>query len=143
MRARPSTTTVTCNHHFRLAANDCLPLALAVRGNIDPEALIIKIIPGDDRVQRIVSLYLEHTPQLMNHIRATHAGGGRSVAEAAHALKSLSHNIGAVAVGDLCVRIETAAREGVFYDDCQIKLLRCSRSQTGADLQYPKLRCVA
>jgi HPt (histidine-containing phosphotransfer) domain-containing protein len=35
-----------------------------------------------------------------------------AVADAAHALKSLSRNIGAIALGDLCDAIEDAARAG-------------------------------
>ncbi|MCB1521776.1 MAG: response regulator [Hyphomicrobiaceae bacterium] len=69
---------------------------------------------GDDLVSRVVALYLEHAPRALSELerclRAPENGG--QVVAAAHALKSLSRNIGAVRVGDLSGAIEDAARGG-------------------------------
>jgi two-component system sensor histidine kinase BarA len=69
--------------------------------------------PGDGLVERVIGLYAGHAPRaLAALIAAERDGDPQSIAETAHALKSLSRNIGAVAVGDLCDAIEGAARAG-------------------------------
>lgn len=70
--------------------------------------------PGDDLVRRILGLYIDHAPKALERL-AAHLGIENAVAaaEAAHALKSLSRNVGAALVGDLCGEVEAAAREGV------------------------------
>ena len=70
--------------------------------------------PGDDLVQRVTSLYCTHAPRLFAELVdcATSSKSTDAWAAAAHALKSLSRNIGAVGVGDLCDAIEVQAREG-------------------------------
>ena len=68
---------------------------------------------GDDLVGRIIDLYLEHAPQLLDAlIEALPKGNTDQIADAAHALKSVCRNIGAVRLGDACDLIEEAARAG-------------------------------
>ncbi|MGD9784672.1 MAG: ATP-binding protein [Hyphomicrobiaceae bacterium] len=71
-------------------------------------------LPGDDLVARVVALYLEHAPPLLEELgkRLSEPEQSESLATAAHALKSLSRNVGAVLVGNLCGAIEDDARAG-------------------------------
>jgi signal transduction histidine kinase/CheY-like chemotaxis protein/HPt (histidine-containing phosphotransfer) domain-containing protein len=71
--------------------------------------------PGENLVERIVQLYVDHAPagldRLSEMIRAENVSG---TAAAAHALRSLSRNIGATRVGDLCAVIEAdVAQDGL------------------------------
>ncbi|MDX2288732.1 MAG: ATP-binding protein [Hyphomicrobiaceae bacterium] len=90
--------------------------ALAVAPLLDPA--VLKQIedmaaPGDDLAGRIIGLYAEHAPRLLDTLMR-HEGNGslEDVAMAAHALKSLCRNIGAIRAGDTCDAIEEAARAG-------------------------------
>jgi two-component system sensor histidine kinase BarA len=68
--------------------------------------------PGTDLVARIVTLYADHAPRMLaTLIEAEHAEPAK-FASAAHALKSISRNVGALRVGDICGALEDAAREG-------------------------------
>jgi two-component system sensor histidine kinase BarA len=65
-----------------------------------------------DFVARVTRLYREHAPvALRTMVEAAVAGDRAETARAAHALKSMSGNIGARAVADMAGRIEAAARE--------------------------------
>lgn len=67
--------------------------------------------PGDKLVERIVHLYAQHAPKsLANLIALDGTGKLDKIATAAHALRSLSRNMGATRVADLCTGIETEAR---------------------------------
>lgn len=70
--------------------------------------------PGDDLVARVVGLYLEHAPRALERLAKDYTGGAeaKTIAAAAHALKSLSRNVGARKVGELCGQIEDDARNG-------------------------------
>ena len=70
--------------------------------------------PGDDLVGRVTSLYTHHAPLLLEKLLdcALAPDGLLQLSSTAHALKSLSRNVGAVRVGDLCGLIEDAARTG-------------------------------
>ena len=67
---------------------------------------------GDNAaVARIVGLYRTHAPKSVDAIDAAFAAGDReALASAAHALKSMSANIGAAAVAAAAVAIERACR---------------------------------
>ena len=68
---------------------------------------------GDDLVDRILGLYIEHAPRALERLsNLMGAADALAVAEAAHALKSLSRNVGAVRVGDLCDQAENGGRQG-------------------------------
>ncbi len=68
---------------------------------------------GDmDLAARVIALYRTHGPEALASLETTlRTGDDLEVAKAAHALKSLSRNIGAVGVADYCEEIEGAARE--------------------------------
>ena len=69
--------------------------------------------PGDDLAGRVIRLYRQHAPRALDTLQERIAGGtAKPVADAAHALKSLSRNIGAVKVAELCNRLEKMARDG-------------------------------
>jgi two-component system, NarL family, sensor histidine kinase BarA len=72
-----------------------------------------------DFVARVRRLYRENAPEAVKAlIAAATAGDAEGAAKAAHALKSMSLNMGAKAVADLAARIETQAREmGVINVD--------------------------
>lgn len=67
--------------------------------------------PGDDLVQRVISLFAEHAPRLLAELirAAKDPDDRRQLAASAHALKSLCRNVGARRVGDLCDAIEAQA----------------------------------
>ncbi len=68
---------------------------------------------GDDLIDRVVGLYCTHAPPALDQLLATTTNNsGDELAQKAHALKSLSRNVGAVRVGDICARIESEARQG-------------------------------
>ena len=68
----------------------------------------------DDLVGRVVALYAEHAPELLRRLVVTVGTGGEptATAAAAHALKSLCRNVGAVRVGEMCEVLEGRARSG-------------------------------
>ena len=66
-----------------------------------------------DFVRKVHGLYLEHAPIAMTRLRdAATAGDAEACAQAAHALKSMSYNVGAARVAALAQEIETAAKLG-------------------------------
>ncbi len=68
---------------------------------------------GDDLIGRVVNLYCEHAPSALDRLLSCGTDcPADDVAAAAHALKSLCRNVGAVRTGDICSRIEAAARNG-------------------------------
>ncbi|MEQ1672255.1 MAG: ATP-binding protein, partial [Hyphomicrobium sp.] len=68
--------------------------------------------PGDNLVDRVVGMYIDHAPRMLEALLACAAGEPEEIGKAAHALKSLSRNIGAVAVGEHCEHIEAGAADG-------------------------------
>jgi signal transduction histidine kinase/AmiR/NasT family two-component response regulator/HPt (histidine-containing phosphotransfer) domain-containing protein len=69
--------------------------------------------PGDDLVDRIVHLYAQHAPKALETILALEQSDeAKKIAAAAHALRSLSRNMGANQVANLCTTLEVAARSG-------------------------------
>ena len=63
-------------------------------------------------VQRVCALYLEHAPKCGEDIdRALAQNDLENVRRAAHALKSMSNNIGANLLGQLCADVESATLE--------------------------------
>ncbi len=90
---------------------------------------------GDNLVERIIALYAEHAPKALKQLLdLDNTTDLTTVAAAAHALKSLSRNVGALAVGDLCDVIETEAREGVasLTQDRRIALKQAMEKTTTA-----------
>jgi CheY-like chemotaxis protein len=64
-----------------------------------------------DFVTRVCGLYLEHAPRTREELRQAVAGGDtESIGRAAHALKSMSYNIGATRLAKIAGRAEHIAR---------------------------------
>ncbi|MGI9415455.1 MAG: response regulator, partial [Hyphomicrobiales bacterium] len=88
---------------------------------IDQSVLdMISEMQGDDAgglIERIFGLYRTHGPDALETLEARMAEGDREeIASAAHALKSMSFNVGAKRVGDACGALEAAARDGAEDD---------------------------
>jgi signal transduction histidine kinase/EAL domain-containing protein (putative c-di-GMP-specific phosphodiesterase class I)/CheY-like chemotaxis protein/HPt (histidine-containing phosphotransfer) domain-containing protein len=65
----------------------------------------------EDFVDRVLRLYREHAPLALTRIREAAAGGGADAcSQAAHALKSMSYNIGASRVAQLANAMEKAGK---------------------------------
>jgi two-component system sensor histidine kinase BarA len=90
------------------------PAAPAADAAIDPRVIegLREMSGGDNAaVLRIVSLYRSHAPRSVDAIEAAFAAQDReALATAAHALKSMSANIGATAVAGATLAIERACR---------------------------------
>ncbi|GGK34790.1 ATP-binding protein [Salinarimonas ramus] len=81
---------------------------------------------GAGFLQRILGLYLEHAPPALAELASSVRDGAEParVASAAHALKSMSLNVGAAALARRLALIEAAAREaGTLPDDAAIDAL--------------------
>jgi two-component system, sensor histidine kinase len=75
--------------------------------------------PDADRLlEKVLRLYCDSVPQMLKSMQEA-AGKGDCVAlqRAAHALKSSSHNVGAVRFASLCRDLESAARAGQIRFD--------------------------
>jgi PAS domain S-box-containing protein len=70
-----------------------------------------------DLLQKVIGLYLENTPKLLETL---HKAGKRNevslLCSAAHTLKSSSANIGALRLAELCKTLEEEARQGTVTD---------------------------
>ena len=89
---------------------------------------------GQDFARRVFKLFIEHAPQALNTALAAWAEGDReAVAGAAHAVKSMSLNIGAQRVGACAKLVEMSARSGeIAHDD--VADLEIALGRTIADL---------
>lgn len=68
---------------------------------------------GSAFLERILTLFEKHAPDAMDHLSGVVGQADpTATAEAAHALKSMSANIGAERLADLCAQIEAAAKSG-------------------------------
>jgi HPt (histidine-containing phosphotransfer) domain-containing protein len=75
---------------------------------------------SDQFLNRIFSLYRENAPRAGNElVRAAGAGDHDACAKAAHALKSMSQNVGARAVAQAAERIERHCRENANVPDAE------------------------
>ena len=108
-----------------MAAHDPVPVPVPIQATVIEEKTLasIRAIGGDDLLARVIRLFSADSPALLQAVH--HAIAGRNVeavASAAHALRSVSLNLGAVALGDICNRIERDARRGVIADDRSLRL---------------------
>ncbi len=91
-----------------------------------------------DLVQRAVNLFEEHSKPAMLRVAKSLQGDDRAeTASAAHALKSMSLNLGARKLADICKEIEAVASEGEDAADL-MRELRAAFTATHAGL--PALR---
>jgi CheY-like chemotaxis protein len=68
---------------------------------------------GSELLHDMVALFASDSPPLLTALcTALETGNSAAVARAAHALKSISLNLGAVELGEICRHIEAQAREG-------------------------------
>ncbi|MGE0767553.1 MAG: response regulator [Hyphomicrobiaceae bacterium] len=113
---------------------------------IDPGVLdsIRKIAAPEDRLlERVVDLYMEHAPQYLARLEMVDPTNASAVVDAAHALKSLSRNIGALRIGNLAGEIEKSARAGAQFDPQSLESLKAELEPTLgalADFVYPSGR---
>ncbi|MCC6778147.1 MAG: EAL domain-containing protein [Hyphomicrobiales bacterium] len=71
----------------------------------------LQVLGKGDFVCKVVGLYLEHAPVAIERLeQAAACGSADECAKAAHALKSMSYNIGAKKVAELALALETAAK---------------------------------
>ena len=71
------------------------------------ELLAFRKPGGPDPRRRIITIYLDSAPKLMEAIKtAISAADGTLVSKSAHALKSSSMNVGALGLGSLCAELE-------------------------------------
>ena len=97
---------------------------------------IRQMSPNADLARRVVSLYASHAPQAIERLAAAaEAGVSKPVGEAAHALKSLSLNVGAAVVADTAAGIERNAADGGIPDADAIAALRRQLVATIAALE--------
>ena len=86
------------------------PTRAADIGGFDENTLreLQRMQSGDkDLVGRALDLFLTHSKDAMLRLaRALRARDAKEIASAAHALKSMSFNVGARALGDACSRVE-------------------------------------
>ena len=106
----------------RHAAPVPVPALAAVAKTLEINAIAqIRAAGGSDAdrlLEKVLRLYCDSVPQMLKSMQEA-AGKGDCVAlqRAAHALKSSSHNVGAVRFASLCRDLETAARIGQIRFD--------------------------
>jgi two-component system, NarL family, sensor histidine kinase BarA len=108
------------------AANEAAETAEADLALLDPQVVAeLESMAAGGRaafVERVRRLYRDHAPGCVTALEAAaQAGDAEETARAAHALKSMSLNIGARAVAEQAARIEASAREQGEIDDLQIE----------------------
>ncbi|MGN6366419.1 EAL domain-containing protein [Asticcacaulis taihuensis] len=92
------------------------PVLPEADGDLFDKAVITGLVEGlhsgrGDFVRRVVGLYRSHAPEAIATLQAAHAEGDEDrLARAAHALKSMSLNIGAKTVAGVAAGIERAIR---------------------------------
>jgi HPt (histidine-containing phosphotransfer) domain-containing protein len=74
--------------------------------------------PGrPDPRRRIIAVYLDSSPALMEAIKSAISGAnGTLLGKSAHSLKSCSTQVGAGGLGSLCAELEQIGRTGVIED---------------------------
>ena len=70
---------------------------------------------GEALLNKVISLYCESVPQMLTSMQeAARRGDCISLQRAAHALRTSSHNVGAMRLAQLCRDLESGARSGVI-----------------------------
>ncbi len=94
------------------------PLQAAMAGDgtaapVDPSMLVALIGSNPALIREVLQKFRSSTRECTAQIRAAgHAGQTQAMADVAHKLKSSARAVGAMALGDLCDRIETEGRAG-------------------------------
>jgi HPt (histidine-containing phosphotransfer) domain-containing protein len=72
---------------------------------------------GPDPRRRIITIYLDSAPMLMDVIKtAISAADGTLLTKAAHSLKSSSMNVGVGGFGSLCAELERTGKAGAIEE---------------------------
>jgi len=107
------------------------PAGELMDAGVAAELTRMEVAGKGDFVRRVKSLYLDHAPQALEAIAQAAASGDlAAVATAAHALKSMSLNIGARAIADLSADLEAKARGLRAVNDDHLGALRGRMAQT-------------
>jgi HPt (histidine-containing phosphotransfer) domain-containing protein len=81
------------------------------------EILAFRKPGGPDPRRRIITIYLDSSPMLMEAIKTAISAPDTSlIHKSAHALKSSSMNVGAIGLGPLCADLERAGKAGSIED---------------------------
>ena len=90
-----------------------------------------------DFLDRVVGLYSVHAPEAVDAIRRCAIDGQPDgLAKSAHALKSMSLNIGASAVARVGAQLEFDAKSGAAADPVSLNRLTCLVEATCTELQH-------
>lgn len=88
-------------------------------------------------VRRVIGLYRQHAPEALDGLRDAHRrADAEGVAAAAHALKSMSFNLGARAVGEVAAGVERAIRlenRRVSADEITLLEVRLEKTMSALD----------
>ncbi len=102
----------------------------------------IRVIGGDALLERVINLFGENSRALLQAVHdAVASKDTDAVASAAHALKSVSLNLGAVELSEICSHIERNAGVGIIANE-QAALLdsACKRARTALESRYKTTR---
>ena len=95
---------------------------------------------GGDLLVRVLSLFEQHAPPaLLKLAESARDEGCPEIADAAHALKSMCRNIGAVRLGEACDRLEAEARSGKI-DRLTAQLSHLQSELTAVLVQTDRIR---
>lgn len=95
--------------------------------DVDVLASIHAISPGDDGLlMRVANVYADRAPAHLSTLRDTNPTDTLAIAERAHALMSLSRNIGAERVDAIANEISESARRGIPLDEDTLERLASS-----------------
>jgi len=91
-----------------------------IEWNVLDQFLAFRKPGGADPRRRIITVYLDSTPLLMEAIKtAIRALEWTSLTKAAHSLKSSSMNVGAGELGSICAELERAGKTGSIIDEAK------------------------
>jgi len=79
--------------------------------------LVFRKPGGPDPRRRIITIYLDSSPMLMEAIKtAINGADGSLLSKSAHSLKSSSMNVGAGSLGSLCAELERTGKTGSIVE---------------------------
>ena len=82
--------------------------------------LVFRKPGGPDPRRRIITIYLDSSPMLMEAIKtAINGADGSLLSKSAHSLKSSSMNVGAGSLGSLCAELERTGKTGAIIDEAK------------------------
>jgi HPt (histidine-containing phosphotransfer) domain-containing protein len=91
-----------------------------IEWNVLDQFLAFRKPGGPDPRRRIITIYLDSTPMLLESIKtAICALDWPSLCKAAHSLKSSSMNVGAGELGSICAELERAGKTSSIIDEAK------------------------